>query len=145
MIERKTIEALSRAIRKEFGKDYKIYIDTVKQGFQEPCFLIAEVTENQDQFLNNKYKRAVRYCIHCFGSEEDMRTKYREVVERLYFCLDRIDIRGEGTIKGRRMQKEISDDDVLLFFVSYDQWVVYKGEEKESMEKLNVFGSAERK
>ena len=34
------IIGISNAIYAEFGSDYEIYVDDVKQGLNEPCFFI---------------------------------------------------------------------------------------------------------
>ncbi len=39
MIVNSIIDAICITINNEFGDDYTIYTESIKQGFEEPCFL----------------------------------------------------------------------------------------------------------
>ena len=46
------ISAISNAIYLEFGDEYEIYTQDVKQGLQEPCFSIFCINPSIRQFFD---------------------------------------------------------------------------------------------
>lgn len=128
----KIISAICTAIHKEFGEEYEIYTESVPQNLQEPCFSVMCINPTSDQFLGNRYYRKNLCCITYFPSTDKQKKECNNVTERLYDCLDIINIDDTAPTRGTGMTAEYSDD-VLLFFVNYDMFI-YKQEEKEKME-----------
>ena len=44
------VEAISCSLNKEFGDDYEIHNEEIKQGLKEPCFFIACLNPNNNLF-----------------------------------------------------------------------------------------------
>lgn len=42
------VEAISCSLNKEFGDDYEIHNEEIKQGLKEPCFFIACLNPNNN-------------------------------------------------------------------------------------------------
>ena len=55
---RKVVEAISNALNENFSNT-EIYINEIKQGFQEPCFFIQLLNPNEKQILGNRYKQKI--------------------------------------------------------------------------------------
>lgn len=60
------VEAISCSLNKEFGDDYEIHNEEIKQGLKEPCFFIACLNPNNNIFLGKRYERTNQFCIQYF-------------------------------------------------------------------------------
>lgn len=137
------IEAIAAALGGEFGEEYTVYAEEVKQGLSEPCFFISCINPSDRQLLGNanrhflaaRYYRENRFCIQYFPLDENNgRQESYDKAERLFGCLEEISVDGDF-IRGTDMNFEYTDG-VLSFFVSYN-FFVYKTREPTVMEKLN--------
>lgn len=129
----KITNGISETINCEFGDEYEIYTETVKQGLKEPCFSIICINPTNSLFRQDRYFRKNQFCIHYFSSTENKKEECQEVVERLYDCLQYIEIEKETKTMGTDMHAEYSDG-VLSFFVNYDMYV--KKSRKEEIPKI---------
>lgn len=57
------VEAISCSLNKEFGDDYEIHNEEIKQGLKEPCFFIACLNPNNNLFLGKRYERTNQFCM----------------------------------------------------------------------------------
>jgi hypothetical protein len=138
----KIIDGISKAINEEFGNGYEIYTEEVEQGLQEPCFSIVCVEPSNNLFRQNRYFRQNKFCIHYFPSTNNARNECQAVMERLYDCLEWIEIvdvvdkvKYPSKTMGTNMNAEYSDG-VLNFFVNFDMYVK-KVEEKTPMDSYD--------
>lgn len=134
----KIIDGISEALFAEFGKKYEIYTESVEQGLTEPCFSITCINPTNELFRNKRYFRKNQFCIHYFPSTQEKKNECNAVLERLYNCLEYIEIneiidgnKNSSKTMGTEMHGEYSDG-VLNFFVNFDMFV-YKVEVKETM------------
>jgi hypothetical protein len=51
------IEAISVSLNGEFGDDYEIHMEEIKQGLKEPCFFIACLNPTNNLFMGKRYER----------------------------------------------------------------------------------------
>lgn len=63
------IDSISIAINSEFGDEYEIYTESIKQGFSEPCFFIYNFNSTNDVFLGKRYFRENQFCINYFPNK----------------------------------------------------------------------------
>ena len=91
------IEAIAAALNGEFGEEYAVYAEEVKQGLSEPCFFISCINPSDRQLLGNanrhflaaRYYRENRFCIQYFPLEENNgRQESYDKAERLFGCLE---------------------------------------------------------
>lgn len=136
------IEAIAAALNGEFGEEYAVYAEEVKQGLSEPCFFISCINPSDRQLMGNanrhflaaRYYRENRFCIQYFPLEENNgRQESYDKAERLFGCLEEITADGD-IIRGTDMNFEYTDG-ILSFFVSYN-FFVYKTREPTVMEKF---------
>ena len=93
-------------------------MDTVPQGFKEPCFLILPVSIGQSRLLENRYRRTHLFDVHYFsGKNQDLYT----VAEQLSTALEWINLK-TGPVMGTGMNFRIIDG-VLHFMVNYNLYV----------------------
>ncbi len=130
----KITDGISVAINSEFGDDYDIHTESIKQGLEEPCFLILCINPSSKQFLGKRYFRTNKFCIHYFSGTGEPISECQAVAERLMNCLELITVDGD-LIRGTSFHSEI-DDGVLSFFVNYDLFIYKHGEASESMEAV---------
>lgn len=121
------LEAISIALNAEFGDDYKIYTEDVKQGLTEPCFFIYCVNPTHTLYLGLKdspqrYYRENQFCIQYFPADaQGKKEECNTVAERLEFCLEWITV-ADDLVMGSKMQYEVVDG-ILFFFVNYNLFV----------------------
>lgn len=136
------IEAIAAALNGEFGEEYAVYAEEVKQGLSEPCFFISCINPSDRQLMGNanrhflaaRYYRENRFCIQYFSLDENNgRRESYDKAERLFGCLEEISADGD-IIRGTDMNFEYTDG-ILSFFVSYN-FFVYKTREPTVMEKF---------
>ena len=116
------IRAVSIALNAEFGDDYKIYGEEIKQGLKEPCFFVQCLEPTTELFIGRRYEKTTPLCIQYFPqSRRTPETECNEVAERLMWCLEYITMDGKP-YRGTKMKYSI-EDDVLNFFVNFDFFV----------------------
>lgn len=127
----KIIDGMCIAINAEFGDGYEIYTESVKQGFQEPCFSVLCLNPSINQFLGKRYFRTSQFCIHYFPHTDEPKAECFSVKERLFNALELITV-DDDLIRGTEIHSEF-EDDVLSFFVNYDFFVRRETEGTEPM------------
>lgn len=136
------INAVSVALNNEFGDNYTVYAEEIKQGLTEPCFFIfcinlggrQMLSNSNSHFLASRYYRENRFCIQYFPLDENNgRTESNGVEERLFSCLEEITAEGD-LLRGTDMSFEYTDR-ILSFFVNYN-FFVYKTRESTLMGDL---------
>lgn len=129
------IEAISLTLDKEFGDGYRIHMEEIRQGLEEPCFFIFCINPTNSLFLGRRYFRGNQFCIHYFPETKEKQRECNDVAERMYGCLEYIMVDGDGKpIRGTKMKHEVVGG-ILNFFVNYDVFT-YRTEEQTAMGEL---------
>ena len=131
-----TIDGIAQKLNQVFGDGYEIYIDEVKQGLKEPCFLIVCVTGGQEQVIGALYKRQQAFDLHYFPKEKQITREINSVADTLNMELEYITVDG-NLIRGTKMKHETIDG-VLHFFVNYDMRVRKVVDPDPFMEDLTI-------
>lgn len=132
------IEAISFALNSEFGDDYEIHMEEIKQDLKEPCFLISSLNPTNKQFPGKRYFRSNLFCIQYFPKSNEQQRECNDTTERMMDCLEYITIHGEDRpIRGIKMKGEVIDG-VLNFLVNYDCFVIKEERQQEAMEGLET-------
>lgn len=113
----KVIDGICLALNEEFGDDYTIYTESIEQGLKEPCFFVQCINPTNNLFRGDRYRRTNQMCIQYFPSTRDEQTECNAVAERMFNCLEWIDV--DGLQMGLDMHSEMVND-VLNFFVDYN-------------------------
>lgn len=129
-----TIEAIGNAISAEFGNEYTIYSESVKQGLKEPCFFIFCINPTNTRFPGERFYRQNQFCVQYIPSDARENHDCNSVAERLYEVLAWIEVTGDN-VMGSAMSYEITDG-ILSFFVNYNIFVK-KILDYDVMEELN--------
>ena len=116
------IDGICLALNEEFGNEYEIYTESVKQGLKEPCFSILCINPSQMQFLGKRYYKANSFCIHFFPSSADSNFEINSVRERLFSALEYITVDGD-LVRGTHFTAETDESGVLNFIVNYNFFI----------------------
>lgn len=129
------ISSISEVIYAEFGDKYEIYKESVKQGLNEPCFLISCINPKSEQFLGTRYFSTNQFSIQFFGT--GTYAECNDVAEQLFETLEYITV-DDDLIRGTSCSVNINSDDYILsFFVNYDTFMHKKAENQEYMEEYS--------
>lgn len=116
------IDGICLALNDEFGDEYEIYTETLKQGLKQPCFSIVCINPTKEQFLGDRYYSTNSFCIHYFPSSIEPNTEINTVRTRMFDTLEYITVDGD-LIRGTKMTAEVDDSGVLNFIVNYNLFV----------------------
>lgn len=116
------IDGICLALNDEFGDEYEIYTETLKQGLKQPCFSIVCINPTKEQFLGDRYYSTNSFCIHYFPSSIEPNTEINTVRIRMFDALEYISVDGD-LIRGTKMTAEVDDSGVLNFIVNYNLFV----------------------
>lgn len=131
------IEAISVALNSEFGDDYEIHMEEIRQGLVEPCFFITCLNPSLKPLAGNRYQCTNQFCINYFPKSEEKQQECNAVGERMIWCLEYITKDGDSKpIRGTKMNYDVIDG-VLNFFVNYD-CIVTKTQSQTAMENLDA-------
>lgn len=123
-----------QALDAEFG--YPVHIDSVEQDLSPPCFLIDRVQGGLQKKLGNRYKSGNYFDIKYFTNTEKPTLEYLSMEERLYGCLEYIDIQGSPT-RGTDMKADVIDG-IFHFFVNYKFEVIKRSTPIEKMGDMTI-------
>ena len=127
----------------EAAFDYPVRIDGVEQELTPPCFLVEKVQGGQKKEIGNRYKNNNYFDIKYLTETEKPMMELLGVEEKLYDCLEYIEINGSPT-KGTDMKGSVIDG-VLHFFVNYNFHVFKRTVQEESMQKITIKTEFEKK
>lgn len=114
----KIIPGINAELEKEFGVGYQIYNESIEQGLEMPCFLITCLNPTNNHEFWVRYKRTNQFMIQYFPSTSDKHSECYDVLEKLYKCLEYIQI-DSSLVRGNKMGGEVTDG-VLNFRINYD-------------------------
>lgn len=144
------ITEIAKKIKNEFGNDYHIYIEEIKQGIKTPCFFIKNLEPSTRQALGNRVYRINPFSIQFFPEDYNKNQTLNDISDRLFDILEYITFNGR-TVRGTDMKSEReggvlisrvnsqyeSVDGVLSFHVSYN-FHTCKENDKHFMQKLYI-------
>lgn len=131
----KIMDAIAIKLHETFGDEYEIHQNDIKQGLEEPCFLITLIDSTKENLLNTRSKRLLPFDILFFSDKG--KGQCHRVSDILMNELDMVECEDGDFIHGTKMRSEIIDD-VLHFFVSYNYIAMVEEEKEDSMETLSV-------
>lgn len=129
------VDGIIAAIRTEYDKSFRIYTESVEQGFKEPCFSILCLNGSDTKIAGARHNRTYPFIIRYFPSSNEPIAECLAVMESLYDLLCIIDV-GASRLRGTGMNGSIVDG-VLQFQVTYAPFLLAVKSET-SMEDLEV-------
>lgn len=134
----KIMDAIAIKLHEVFGDEYEIHQNDIKQGLEEPCFLITLVDSTKENLLNTRSKRLLPFDILFFPDKG--KSQCHSVSDTLMNEFDVIKSTDGVLFLGTKMRSEIVDG-VLHFFVNYNYIAMVEEGKLDSMESLEVSNS----
>lgn len=131
----KIVDGIIAAIRTEYDKSFRIYTESVEQGFKDPCFSILCLNGSGEKKAVARHNRTQLFIIRYFPSSKEPIAECNEVMERLYELLSIIDA-GGVKIRGKEMKGKVVDG-VLQFQITYASFLL-ETKAEICMEELEV-------
>lgn len=138
------IDGVCKRLSEEFGENYKIYTESVEQGFTEPCFFVSATSVEMTKMLGNiergRYNRKQGVNVVFYPKQgDDVRNEVYSAAERVMDVLEYIEF--DGLTRGSEIACEFVGDSPDIFAsvnVMYE-FTVYKqsGEDTALMETLS--------
>lgn len=146
----KIIDGISNKLYEEFGDEYTIYTEEVKQGLETPCFFINAIDPKEDLFRDNKYFQTNMFCVQYIPNSNEPKKECNSIRDKLFNVLEYITIVEKtfedktikNLIRGNQMHGEYSDS-LLNFFVNYDLFVIKNKEEDINMNEYDFKNNVE--
>lgn len=119
---REVINAASSSLYDEFGKAYKIHIDSIEQNLTRPSFFIKTLRPAVTEKLMGRSHVSIPLLIRYFPTVKGNYSECYEVADRLFQCLKYIEYDGV-LYRGTSLKFDVIDD-VLNFRVQYNFFTV---------------------
>ena len=149
MIE-KIVNACTRKLFDEFGKDCKYYVDLPEQNFTTPCFTVGVINPLMNRRRPfaysttvgdiNEFKKAMLYkrvmpvLVQYFPKDKKGKKECFQVAERLFESLEEITLDGQ-IVRGVDLEMQIVED-VLQFFVTYNFFTMKSTDDDGALETV---------
>lgn len=132
----RVVSAISNTLEKSFPET-EIYVNKIKQGFEEPCFFIQILNPSEKQILGSRYKQKIDLDIQYFPKNEDDNWEPMEVTQKLNNILETIKTDENDLLRSFDRNSQFIDGN-LHYFITFKPFVRKVGEEEPFMEKLST-------
>ena len=119
---RDVISAVSNALYKEFGDEYKIYVDSIEQNLSRPSFFIKPLRASVNEKLMGRSFVSIPFLILYFPTTPGQYLECCDVADRLSMCLKYPEY-NNVLYRGTLAKFDIVDD-VLNFRIQYNFFTV---------------------
>lgn len=133
-MNKEMVIAITQALDAAFG--YTVHINGVEQELEPPCFLVEKIDGGLQKKLGRRYQDNNYFDIKYLTETKKPAIEHLEVEEKLYSCLEYIEIDGIPT-KGTDLKGRVIDG-VLHFFVNYNFHVFKQTQQEEPMQKMTI-------
>lgn len=133
------IDAISIALDSEFGDDYVIHKEEIKQDLKEPCFFVQLIDQSISPLCGQRYLQDNAFCIQYFPEfKSNPYAECNDVAERMMFALEYVTpLDADRAIRGTSRNYEMVDG-VLSFFVNYNRVILKKAARSEVMGQIKI-------
>lgn len=133
------MDGIIAALLEEFP-DADVYQEQIRQGFQEPCFLVRNLNAAERPAMGNRSRRLYSFSVQYFPqSAADAKAECYGVCDTLFQLLAFIKSGGD-LVRGTGMNGEVWDG-ALTFTVNYNLFVRTEPE-RNPMETLDIENKA---
>ncbi len=123
------IDGVISAIVEEFPS-IPVYDEQVEQDLPEPSFFVRSIRPRQNLFMGKRYKRRELIEVTYFPPQTGRKRSVNSVLETLFSILEIITA-GNDRIRGSDMEGHTDENDVGVFTVTYDYFVLSNDETAE--------------
>ena len=131
------INGVSIKLNELFNENYAIYTNDMKQGLENPCFLIKILKNIKKRLISNRYENELNLVIQTMlDDRQDKSEILNDILDKLY-GLEYITLSNKDILQGRNMKSEISDG-ILLFMVTYHFFTYEEAKREETMQEIII-------
>lgn len=131
------MKGITDAIYGEFGEDYEIHLESSMQGTKEPAFFVRCLTPDIKKQLGERRKMNLLFSVQYFPESKIPKQEINRVFERLYDCLELIEVDNKkcrGTL-----ECQDNSNDVLTVMAEYTLFL-NRREVNDHMEEFKMKG-----
>lgn len=115
-------DGIISALIAEFPK-VPVFDEPVEQGIVEPSFSVRCVQPNRELFRGNRYHQEMLYEVVYFPPADSRYQSSNETVQRLFDCLEIIELADHMQLRGKDMKSNTLEDFTVVFTVKYDTFL----------------------
>lgn len=131
------IDAISIRLDEIFDGKYAIYLETVEQGLNTPCFFIKPVrSEDENMISNRKYQYHDFDIIFIPDDENTCRSLFVEVTDKLFDSFDMLEV-NDTTVPTFERTIDVVNN-VLHFGVKFKLYGYKDVPEEEMQETMDI-------
>lgn len=133
------MNGITKTLFNTFGSKYKIYVENIKQGLEEPCFIVSTIENSIKPFLGKRAKLTNIYQIVYIPKGSDKIKEMNEITSEL-LTMDFIELENGDKLLARNKKAEIDEDGtggILRFHVEFNM-VINDVSNKNYMQKLKM-------
>ena len=113
------VDAISVRLHEVFGDKYTIYLDSVEQNLQTPCFFIQPIDSADVNMIDNRKHRDYSFTVDYIPEDDTgYRTQFVEVTSKLFDSFDSL-VLNDGTIVYTFDRSINVTDDILHFIIRF--------------------------
>ncbi len=128
------IVGMAQALDDKFG--YPVHVNKIKQGLEEPCFLIKGMRGSQSRKMGIRFEQLKSFDVHYFPSTDDITEECTAIEQRLYDTLEYVQTEA-GLFRAKEMSGEVQND-VLHFFIDFDFFLLKQPAKVDPMETIAI-------
>ena len=132
------IDAISIRLNETFGDDYTIYLESVEQNLQTPCFFIQPLASMGNAMIDYRVYRSHSFMIDFIPNDiTGHRAQFAEVTDKLFDSFESL-ILEDGTFLPAFNRRVDVTDDVLHFIVEFKFYGYKDVPEEDKLETMNM-------
>lgn len=132
------IDAISIRLNEVFGDEYTIYLESVEQDLQTPCFFIQPIDSMGSDMIYNRVSRSHIFMIDYLPNDDNgHRSQFAEITDKLFDSFESLTL-GDGTRLPTFNRTVNVTDDVLHFSIQFKFYGYKDLSEEDVQETLNL-------
>lgn len=131
------IDAISVRLDELFGDSYTIYLESVEQNLQTPCFFIQPVHSSDKNMIDTRKFRTYSYVIDFIPTDDEgYRVQFVDVTSKLFDGFDSVTL-SDGTIL-HTFNRTVDIVDEILHFTLQFRIYTYKPSNEIMQESMEM-------
>lgn len=139
------ISAITKAIWNEFHNDFGdsmlISKDRVVQNIEPNSFIVNCIAPDINRDFSDMFHANFPININYFPNESnttEINKQFYDVIERLDSIFETLEINDTLSVHGTRINKDITDENVLVYTISFNTHLIDNVEHDDTMETLEI-------
>ena len=125
------IYGVTSAIKAYFGKNIKIYTDTINQGFQKPCFIVLPEKSAMERMSIGRFKKTLTVKIIYYPEDISQNNEMEKTAFKLCAAINIIKWEGDSFLAKNTKWEVINEK--LTFFADFDS-ILYWNKYEDAIE-----------